>query len=400
MFYISQTSQNDCGFACLKMLLATLHEDRNYLYLPNREKDRPLSYARISDLAKKYGVELLGIKVEEKEEIRKNDRFPFLVTLKSSEEVSHAVLVTQLTRHRVKIMDPNRGTYSLSYKMFYALWDGTGLLVNHYEKTRCPQVYQEERKPKDYVGSILCQVMSVICCILGVYFMDERVNLFIPIALFALGALFEVMLRAGLFKFMRKMDETYLEDLKLDKRQYREFHTRFEDYKKTVLLTPMNAAWLLFTSAFLIFIVIFNDIHNVLMVFIPIILSLVEVFYVHPSIKEKENEIGILEKELFQSEDMEMYKDKEEEIHERAYRLARLTLVKKYAAIILMLLVTILVMALSKVISLPYIVFYLCIEYTLFTNLVNLFTYGEKKRDYLNAKVRLNDILHQNDEII
>ena len=35
MYFISQLGEQDCAFACLKMMLANYQKDKNYLYLPN-----------------------------------------------------------------------------------------------------------------------------------------------------------------------------------------------------------------------------------------------------------------------------------------------------------------------------------------------------------------------------
>lgn len=400
MFYIPQISQNDCGYACLKMLLAQIHKDENYLYLPYKEKNRPFSYQTLLALAQVHHSELVGFRVEDPEEIRKNKVFPLIVSLKSEGDTNHAVLVTKVKKHFIKILDPDKGTYELSLKRFYELWDQTGLLIKNYQKTPCPFVVKEKRKKADYIVGIICQVMSAICCIAGLFFIDEDVYVFIPVALFICFAVFELLLRGHLFKFMRQMDEKTFEEIKLDKKDYRSFHTRFEEYKKAILVTPLNTIFTFLISAFLIFIVVINDLRNLMMVMMPICFSLIEVYFLHPNEREKQHEIMRDEEELFQAENIDDFKEKEEEIHAKTYRLAKRVLIKKYVGISLMLLGTIIVMAVSHVVSVPYIVFYLCIEYTLFTNLTNLFTYDERKREYLQAKVRFINVLHQNDEII
>ncbi|MFA7032301.1 MAG: hypothetical protein WC201_01905, partial [Bacilli bacterium] len=177
-------------------------------------------------------------------------------------------------------------------------------------------------------------------------------------------------------------------------------HLRFESYKKAILLTPLNFLFLFLICTFLIFIMILNDIHNILMIITPICLTLVEIFYFRPFTKNKEEEISLAEKELYQTKNIDDYKEKEFSIHEKTYRLTKMTLLKKYFVIATMIIVTGGIMVLNDIFSIPYIVFYLCLEMALYNNFHTLFTYDEKKREYLIAKVRLNNIIHQDDEII
>ncbi|MFA7032291.1 MAG: cysteine peptidase family C39 domain-containing protein, partial [Bacilli bacterium] len=125
MYFIPQISQNDCGIACLKMLLADINQDSNYLYLPYRENNRPLSYQKIIHMAERYQLTLKGFAVEEEEEIINNHNYPLIVTIRSHQNIGHAVIVKGISHHNVQIIDPNQGRYSLSLKHFFSLWDKT-----------------------------------------------------------------------------------------------------------------------------------------------------------------------------------------------------------------------------------------------------------------------------------
>ena len=87
-YYIPQISHSDCGFACLKMLIAHLYENQNALFIPQDETKGAYSLKALADLALNYGITLTGIEVDEKDEI-KNARFPFIALLQESEEIFH-----------------------------------------------------------------------------------------------------------------------------------------------------------------------------------------------------------------------------------------------------------------------------------------------------------------------
>lgn len=400
MFYIPQTSQNDCGYACLKMILAEIHSDNNYLYLPCKEKNKPYSYQELVEIAKKYNTYLVGFKVEEKIEIIKNTFYPLIVSLKGKNGVGHAVIVQKINKRNVKIKDPEKGVYSLSISRFIALWDGTGLLVERSEHFSCPFVYKEVFKKRNYVIGIILQVLSMACCILGVNFIGNTIPIFIPIVFFSLFIIFEILSKGNIFLTMKKIDDKYFDKLQLKKRDYKEFHVRYEDYKKSSLVTPLNAFFTFFTIAFLIFIVVLNGVRNLSMVIFPICIAIVEYFYLNPYIKNKEQDISLDEQQLYDSEDIECYREKERIIHDESYKLGKTILMKKYLAIVIMLLGTILVMALNRIFTITYVVFYLCLEYTIYTNMMDLMSYTDKRKEMQRAKVKLNNILHQKDEFL
>ena len=52
MFYIHQTNDSGCGFACLKMMLANIRHDKKYLYMPDK-KEKAMSYKEIISAASK-----------------------------------------------------------------------------------------------------------------------------------------------------------------------------------------------------------------------------------------------------------------------------------------------------------------------------------------------------------
>ena len=67
MFYISQLNESDCGFASLKMLLANLYQERDYLFIKQDEEHGPYSYFDLIKIAQNYNVTLEGFKFKNKQ---------------------------------------------------------------------------------------------------------------------------------------------------------------------------------------------------------------------------------------------------------------------------------------------------------------------------------------------
>ena len=64
MYYIQQTRKDDCGYASLKMLLASLNKDKNYLFLQEEKEKGSYSYLELVTIAKQHDVELNGYRID------------------------------------------------------------------------------------------------------------------------------------------------------------------------------------------------------------------------------------------------------------------------------------------------------------------------------------------------
>ena len=181
MFFIPQIGEFDCGYACLKMMLAHIHKDKNYLFLPFHEKNQTISYQQMSEIALKYNVEVVGFRVEDEEEIKNNKIFPLIVSLKQESESKHAVMITGIKWNRVQISDPAKGTYSLSFKKIFNYVGQNGIINQKLRRNSCPFVHQSIIKKREYVMPFTCQVMTGISGVLSVYFFDKDISLFIPL---------------------------------------------------------------------------------------------------------------------------------------------------------------------------------------------------------------------------
>ena len=78
MYYVPQIQKDDCGYACVKMLLANVQKDKNFLFLPQDENHGPYSYQDLIDIAKGHGIILNGYTVEDKSTIKEHKKFPML----------------------------------------------------------------------------------------------------------------------------------------------------------------------------------------------------------------------------------------------------------------------------------------------------------------------------------
>jgi len=383
MFYIPQLNSCDCGLACLKMVLANLNHDENYLFLKSDEAHKEYSFLELSNIAKTHGCEMVPFKVEEKREILKNEKFPLIVALKMPSGAYHSVVVTKVTFGTLKIFDPDLGIYSLHFKKFEKLWTGKGLIVDSFNKTDCKEKYENPIKMKDHVGNLILQIISSSLLVAAFYFLQNQTKPLIPM-LFIVGfVLFEVLYRLNNIRVMKKIDAFQGKPIE---GKYYEHFKRFENYKKTALVNPAKIVLALLIVAFAIAILIMNNVMTIVVIVTPLLLAFIDVVFIQPDIEMKENALKYDESALNTCENLYDYQVKTMKIHKNSYDLAKLILLKKYLYILLMAVSAIIVMFVTETVVLPYAAFYVLIQYLLFENITNLLNYNKQNYDLLKSK--------------
>lgn len=397
MFYIQQTSEAGCGYACLKMVLANIRKDKKFLFLPEKE-NYSLSYKEIIALAKEQGLNLIGFKAIKKEDINKNDIFPIIVSFLSPEGGNHAVVVTNIRRGRVKVLDPDKGIYTLSLSKFLDYWDGTGLLIESDSGEKYKEVIKEPNRKKDNVVSMILQFISGLCCIMGVYFINKSSFWWISIIMFSLFIIIELIHKIFVFRCMNKIDNYYLEDLRIKKDDYFNFFKRLEDYKKQSLSNPISFATQFLVVAFLTYIVIINNIWNTFLVVVPLLLALLNRSAVIPRQQNKEKEIAKEELYLSNSDSIEDYKSRSKVIHFKAYSLGKEIIASRYFNIFVLIINALIFILCHQEFALTQAVFYVVVQQVLFDYMTKLLSYSQKEKEFNLAKARLINVIHQKDE--
>ena len=118
MFYIPQILKDDCGFACLKMVLAYMNKDKNYLYLPQDESHGFYSYSDLKELGYEKGINFTGFEVANKEELVSCSSFPLILSIELKNGAKHAVVVTKVKWKKVYYLDPRSGSTSMPLNKF------------------------------------------------------------------------------------------------------------------------------------------------------------------------------------------------------------------------------------------------------------------------------------------
>lgn len=126
-----QESSSDCGFCALKVLLANLNNDSNYLSLENK-KQGSYSMLDIKKLALEYKLELEGYKVEDSS-LLYTLTFPFICQIKRGKE-NHFVIVEKIKKGIFYVFDPSIGSLEINESIFLELFNQNVLTIKSHEK--------------------------------------------------------------------------------------------------------------------------------------------------------------------------------------------------------------------------------------------------------------------------
>ncbi len=394
MFYIPQILKDDCGFACLKMVLANINKDKNYLFLPQDESHGPYSYSDLINIGKENCINFTAFEATKKEELSNCSSFPLILSITGKNGAKHAVVVTKIKWKKVYYLDPRKGSGNISLTKFINSWDGTGLMVESFEKKQCEYKPVKPLKVSASVGLGIIQVAVAALAAVGVYFVKDGTPIYIPALFLVAAIILELIMKAICFKLMKGLDQFFFSSGNLPLKGFREYLIRFENYKRLALSSPINLVLLFVVFAGLSAVVLLNDIKNVLLVLFPIAIAVFEWLVINPTLKAKRDEIDELEEDLDSSESGEDLQSKAKILHNKAYSYSYTMAACNYLYVGLIVLVALLTMRLCGLSSFPYIIFYTCISTAILRTLQELFSFGEKIEEFNIVKVKITNSIN------
>ena len=396
MFYVPQIRNDDCGVACVKMLLVKFHKDSNYQFLKVDERKGGYSYHDLIKIAAENSLSLEGIKVVDKTDIVKANNLPLIVTLVEKDERKHTVVVEKAMFSRVKVVDPFLGSYWMPLRKFLLLWDGTALMVNEYEPTKA-EIKDECNvvSKKHFVFTSLLHLFSGLCFIAGLYFLAPNDNIALSIGLFMSGFIVEILLKYYLINLMKIFDRMITKKKYLTSNRY-DFFTRSEKYKTISFTTNFDLVYYLLISSFIIVVLIMNNIYEIVLFGVCMVIVMFETLMFSPLLKRKEMALAFEEEKLKSIKDENTFNEAVSSVREQSYRYAKWASFKE-ACYVFVLILTSFLLAFLTEFNLINIVFNVCISIFLKNNLCSLFTYYDKTIEKRYYSIRLNNLLTQSD---
>ena len=400
MYYIPQVSKSGCGFSCLKMLLAIAHKDERYLYLKEDEHHGYYSYQDLLEVAQRYEVTLVGIKYDDKSDLRHFKTFPIILTVEKENAGPHAILAVKRKGGFLKIQDPAKGVYWVKIDKFINTWDGTALAINHVGD--CPfRLRQVDAKDtKGEIVSYVFQSLAAIFIALATFFVKPDTSMAIPLIFCALSLVCEILLRLFLLKRMQRYDRYLRRFLPyVHRKDYFEFYKRGQEYKVSALTLGLNFIFNFLIVTLIVVVSLFNSINYAVSIAVAVLCAFINAFLLTPFKKDIEKDLTVQENELRKISDPEEMEMKVKTLEVKSYRYAYYEFASRALAISCFILASFFISLAEHTVSLTNIVFYTCVSFLIYQYLVPLFRYDQKVDDNMVNKARINNLIHQNDEI-
>lgn len=391
MFCIQQIGESDCGIAAVKTLMANLFNKEEYLYIKEDEEHGPYSFSELIEFAKGYGVTLLGVEYEAPEfEILPSQ--PFLVVFTLSEHTNHLIYVSKIKKRSVEIFDPGKGKKVISKKEFFEYFKGKALVVEDYKEINLPEPKNEDITTKDQVIASIIQIISIAFFIAGIMFIDSESYIFVPIIFLMLYLIVQLLLEKYLVSLLKKVDANYVDELKGRPKNTKLFLLRLAEYKKTLFVGPIKLTTDIIAVIFLGVVMVLNNRYMAFTLLFAIMFALIDFVFIDDYIKKKEDKLAREEAELDYFDGDEFYLSIKD-VTEGAYGLALIKRSSRYITLFVLLLSVLLVMIVSKIVSVPFLLLNFIFALTIFDHFRDILTSNKneekKKVDYM----KLNNLM-------
>lgn len=383
MYYIKQLTNDDCGFACLKMLLAKINKCKNYIYLKQELNHGAYSYQNLIDIAKEYKLNLKGYKYSNLDELKYDLKAWCLVSI-YNENSKHCVIIKKITNRQVYIIDPYLGVYELNRNEFERIWDKTALIVDDFLINKIEKIKFKITNKALVVFSIILLSLSLISSFLGINYINENVHYFIPIILFCSFFIFEISYRYCNIQIMKNMDKSILNDKRYDKEKSidtKQIYEAFSKYKQNLLTLINNVFKSFIISIFLIVVGILNNPNHFLFVIGILVVSILDIAILRPCFKKLERKISLKEQQELSINKLSNLNI----INKMSYKYANMYMLKNITVIAIIIMGVLLDMFANDIYSLAYLIMYSVWYYTLyksFTYMFNLKSYFDELNVY------------------
>ena len=393
MFYISQLNESDCGFASLKMLLANVYQERDYLFIKQDEERGPDSYFDLIKIAQNYNVTLEGFKFKNKQTFKDWDDFPVIVTIQRS-GLNHAVTILKKKKNKLFVLDPDSSPKWVKLKDFIKFWDGTLLKVKNYDKepSNKPQVLNFEKKIKFKFISQLVQIFISLTFLAFLFFLNDSFPPYIAVAIGGCYLIGEILFRHILIRMMDNLDLICVNKLKKVPKNSHLFLTRLNDYKQTLITDKISLISNVIMALSLIFLMVFNGYWNSIIVFAIIVLTILDSVILKPIFSKKERFIYEKEKELCNAKTNSEFQSSYSDIKKLSNKYAYLQYFKSIFILIFILLTIFVVLKVTNIVSLTSLLFYFMISLYLKKSISIIFEVQSKRRAKDLLKAKLNNL--------
>lgn len=396
--FIYQVDSKECGYACVKMLLAQINKNENFLYLPRfNGTDEAYSLFDLIAFTKKYGVILTGYQIKGFNALN-NERAPFIYIKTLANNSKHALLIKKKWRYFAYVYDPANGKkISLIKKEFSDCVYGVEILSVEASQTASLNVVVPKLISKrDQYTIVLLNIGALITFFFAAYFVNENADMLMPIVFIVIGVILAIIHRVYMYKTMQKFDEEFIAITFDSDTMVRESNYRLMHKVKAGLFTSYSRFLVsLFTALAINLVLILKDRRSFIILIASLLAALIDNFFISSIIKKRSEEIFQLEQHLLSNDKKseEEYLNEYAQIKENTYSIAR-NIDYKRIIIYFVLLVIVLIMSwISKQNNIYFILFYLMTAIFSYDNFAQAFKINDESKENIINQTKFIHLL-------
>jgi len=402
--FIYQINKNECGFSCIKMLLASLYKDSRYLYLPHKKDiNEQYSLLELKDIAKEYGLILSGYLVKDYSSLISSNR-PFILVKKLSNGDKHCVLVKKIIFKKFAyVYDPAVGKKIVRVSKLFEL-ENEGVEVLKFEGlNKMDFKYQIDPlvSKKNRVTLLLIEVLLILSFFLSAYFVNEKSHFLYPIILIVVGCIFSILYKSQTYIILKKFDDDYIrctydENKKVKRDNYNLMHLT-----KSGLFTSTNNIILTLSSALAVnTILILQNYYSIFVLLTSLVVIVIDYLFITPRIKNRATELEFMESNLLDKDNMssDEYFEAYSQVKEKTYKIAGLIDMKRLISIFILLIVVFLMTAMGEKADISYVLFYFAMSLFTYTSFDNVILMIEKNKENIINQTKFYELIIKNKE--
>ena len=300
-----QENNYDCGLACIKMMLAHYHKNKEFIKLNKEKVNARYSLLELKRYAEKYNLFLEGGKFDNKEELF---NYPNSMIQIEYLNLSHFVIFLKKTKRYVYLIDPTIGKIRLDVSYFLSIF--TGIIM--YVKEVKPYHLKKEKNNIAYLKYLIVYTTYLILdfgllCLISVLGDDSKYlfhNFLVILCLIIL-----IICKINLInKHNKAIDGNICRFFESDRKLNVSTKQGLLKYKLYTIKYQYGFINTIFVIIFISFILLINGWYNL---FIEILIGII-IFFLSKigMIKNNSqiNKINILENQFYKDGDVESYK--------------------------------------------------------------------------------------------
>lgn len=388
-YYIKQIKKNDCGYTSIKMYLASLSKNKDFLFMQD-SKIENLSILELIELLNKYNVEAKAYKNVSKKIIKKI-REEFLL-INKNENSYHCVMVKKVIFNNLLIYDPEKRIYWM--KMKDIINEESIVIFRINKKTKINNYSNGLNKLFSYkiynLFIVITTFLALFSLIFGLYLMNNNmiVQTLILLTLYVLLTLLSQFLTNKLNKIKINKINKYL--LKTHDKIGKNLIESNLNYvlKSTNLISTFLINIVSFI--FLITLIVLNNYKNLLFIFLMIVYFIISRQILNKKITKTKERLNKLENNLNNCDHIK-YDMVNVQISSESNKLFKLLSINKYLDIFYSLIISLSICYFSETLNFISLVFYYILFSTIIKLLDGIIKFNEENN---NVKYYLNKIFY------